>query len=98
MPLASEWSDQTWVPELSVLTPRPPLTVPHVLAATQEEEPSQHPAPFPHVRTGADPSVWNYGNFCFLKKHSLHCQDLLWAWHQAPALPTPPSEPSCPVA
>ena len=23
MPLASEWSDQTWVPELSVLTPSP---------------------------------------------------------------------------
>lgn len=44
--------------------------VPGVLTGVQEEGPSQHPTPLPHIRMGTNPSFWNCGKSCFLEKHS----------------------------
>ena len=55
MPLASEWSHQAWIQGLLPLREPFSLTLPGVLAAVQEQGPSQHPAPLPHASSGANP-------------------------------------------
>lgn len=70
MPLASKWAHQAWDPGFAALSTSPFLlvpVVPGVLTGVQEDGPSQHSTPLPHIRTGTNPSFRNCGKSCFLE-------------------------------